>query len=183
MAKKETSALAGEINALAIKDIQERIKINSDTLERIVDRLVREYCKPLDDYMHLIKSVLDDNRIPPTDVELDDFTLNLPVLLYFTGEAQESLGVKEDVAKAIKSEVYNEVFNDSPGTIADKTAKAELAVQNEGITHLIYQRAYKKVRLRMEAANEVLQSIKKVMSRRMAEYEMTRVAPERIGGK
>ncbi|MDD3039715.1 hypothetical protein [Bacteroides sp.] len=184
MAKKDSSlALAGEIDSEAIRQIQTRIKDNSRALDNVVDKLVSDYCKPLDDYIKLIKDILDDKKIPPTDRELDDFTLNLPVLLYFTGEAQESLGIKEDVARAIKTEVFNEVFSDAPGTIADKTAKAELASQNEGITHLVYQRAYKKVKLRMEAANEVLQSVKKVMSRRMTEYEMTRLSAERISGK
>lgn len=184
MAKRDTDvALAGDIDNEAIRQIQYRIQTNSKALDSVVNKLVSDYCKPLDDYMTLIKNILDDKKIPPTDRELDDFTLNLPVLLYFTGEAQESLGIKEDVAKAIKTEVYNEVFNDTPGTIADKTATAELSAQNEGITHLVYQRAYKKVKLRMEAANEVLQSVKKVMSRRISEYEMTRVSPERISGK
>ena len=184
MAKNDsTSALANEIDNEAIRRIQARIQENSRALDTVVNKLVSDYCKPLDDYIQLIKDILDDKKVPPTDQELDDFTLNLPVLLYFTGEAQESLGIKEDVARAIKTEVYNEVFNVSSGTIADKTAKAELAAQNEGITHLVYQRAYKKVKLRMEAANEVLQSIKKVMSRRMTEMEMTRLSAERISGK
>ena len=98
---------------------------------------------------------------PPTDKELDEFTLNIPVLLYFTGEAQEALGIKEDVAKAVKMELYNEIYNKSVGTIADKTAQAELLTQAEFITHVAYSRAYKKIKLRMEAANETLQSIKK----------------------
>lgn len=184
MAKKDTDlSLAGEIDNEAIRQIQQRIQTNSRALDTVVNKLVSDYCRPLDEYLTLIKDILDDKRVPPTDQELDDFTLNLPVLLYFTGEAQESLGIKEDVARAIKTEVYNEVFNASSGTIADKTAKAELASQNEGITHLVHQRAYKKVKLRMEAANEVLQSVKKVVSRRISEYEMTRVSPERISGK
>lgn len=55
--------------------------------------------------------------------------MNLPVLLYFCGEEQENLGIKQDVAKAIKQEKYNEVYRElQKGTISDKTSKAELAV-------------------------------------------------------
>jgi len=35
----------------------------------------------------------------------------------------------------------------------------------------------------MEAANETLQSVKKVISRRMVEYEVARVDSGRIGGQ
>lgn len=183
MAKGNEIALSGEINVGKIRQLQKRIDANSDIVDSIVNRLVSDYCKPLDDYMEFIRNILNDTANPPTDQELDDFALNLPVLLYFTGEAQEALGIKEDVAKAVKQELYNEIYNKSTGTIADKTAAAELATQNEYIAHIAYQRAYKKVKLRMEAANETLQSIKKVISRRMVEYEVARVDPGRVGGQ
>lgn len=183
MAKGNEIALSGEINVGKIRQLQKRIDANSDIVDSIVNRLVSDYCKPLDEYMEFIRNILNDTVNPPTDRELDDFVLNIPVLLYFTGEAQEALGVKEDVAKAIKQELYNEIYDKSTGTIADKTAAAELATQNEYIAHIAYQRAYKKVKLRMEAANETLQSIKKVISRRMVEYEVARVDSGRIGGQ
>lgn len=183
MAKGNEIALSGEINVGKIRQLQKRIDANSDIVDSIVNRLVSDYCKPLDEYMEFIRNILNDTANPPTDQELDDFILNLPVLLYFTGEAQEALGVKEDVAKAVKQELYNEIYDKSTGTIADKTAAAELATQNEYIAHIAYQRAYKKVKLRMEAANEMLQSVKKVISRRMVEYEVARVDPDRIGGQ
>ena len=183
MAKGNEIALSGEINVGKIRQLQKRIDANSDIVDSIVNRLVSDYCKPLDEYMEFIRNILNDTANPPTDRELDDFALNIPVLLYFTGEAQEALGVKEDVAKAIKQERYNEIYEKSTGTIADKTAAAELATQNEYIAYIAYQRAYKKIKLRMEAANETLQSVKKVISRRIVEYEVARVDSGRIGGQ
>ena len=182
MAKGNEIALSGEIKVGKIRQLQKRIDANSDIVDSIVNRLVSDYCKPLDEYMEFIRNILNDAVNPPTDRELDDFVLNIPVLLYFTGEAQEALGIKEDVARAVKQELYNEIYEKSTGTIADKTAAAELATQNEYIAHVAYQRAYKKIKLRMEAANEMLQSVKKVISRRMVEYEVARVDPGRIGG-
>lgn len=176
-------AMSSRVNLGAVRTLQRDIDSNSDVIDAIVNRLVGEYCSQLDDYMAHIKMILDDTNNPPTDQELDEITLKLPVLLYFTGEAQEALGIHEDVAKAMKQENFNEVYNTATGTIGDKTAAAELATQNEFIAHIGYQRAYKKVKLRMELANEMLQSVKKVMSRRMQEYDLTRIAPERIGGR
>ena len=181
--KISESALSGDIDAGKGRSLQNRIDKNSELVESIVNRLVSEYCRSLDEYMQFIRNILNDTANPPTDRELDDFALNIPVLIYFTGEAQEALGIKEDVAKAVKQELYNEVYDKATGTIADKSAAAELATQNEYIAHIAYQRAYKKVKLRMEAANETLQSIKKIISRRMVEYEVARVDPGRVGGQ
>ena len=113
--------------------------------------------------MEFIRNILNDTVNPPTDRELDDFVLNIPVLLYFTGEAQEALGIKEDVAKAVKQELYNEIYEKSTGTIADKKAAAELATQNEYITHIAYQRAYKKVNSEWKQQRNVAKR-KKVIS-------------------
>lgn len=183
MAKENIHALSNEIDPSKVRQLQKRVNTNAQLIDTIVNKLVAQYCEQLDEYMNYVRAVVTDTDNPPTDKELDDFILNLPVLLYFTGEGQESLGVKEDVAKAIKSELYNDVFSVSEGTIADKTAQAELATQAEYITHIAYQRAYKKIKLRMEIANELLQSVKKVVSRRMSEYDISRVDPQRIGGR
>jgi hypothetical protein len=183
VAKNENNeALTADIDVSKIRQIQRRVGGNADIIDGIVNRLVSDHCQPLDDYVKFIQGILGDAANPPTDRELDDFVLNLATLLYFAGEAQESLGIKEDIAKAIKMELFNETYDKAEGTIADKTAKAELATQAEFVSHIAYARAYKKVKLRVEAGNEVLQSVKKVISRRMTEYELSRVDPGRIGG-
>lgn len=169
------TALSGEIQIGMVRQLQKRINTNGDIVNSIVDRLVDDYTHELDEYMNYINGILNDTKNPPTDRELDEFTLKLPVLLYFTGGAQEALGVKEDVAKAVKQELYNEVYNAFSGTVGDKKAKAELATQNEYIAHVAYQRAYKKIKLKMDAGYEVLASIKKVISRRVAEFELSRM--------
>lgn len=173
--KINENALSIVIDTEALQKIQDRINENGDIIDDMVDKIVEENCKALDDYMQFIRRILEDKQNPPTDLELDDFILNLPVLLYFSGSAQEKLGVKEDMAKAIRQELYNDIYNNVAGTIADKTAQSELATQNEYIAHIIYQRAYKKIKYRMELGLETLQSIKKVITRRGQEYELTRI--------
>ena len=171
MSKSEL--LAEEIETKKIEILQDRINNNSKLINDLTNKLVADYCKQLDNYVRFIQGVLQDNENPPTALELDDMVMNLPVLLYFAGEAQENLGIKNDVAKAVKQEKYNEIYNElQKGTISDKTSKAELAVQSEEITRIIYDRAYKIVREKMTAAYELLSSIKKVVSRRMSEYEL-----------
>ena len=113
-------------------------------MNSIVDRLVSEYCRSLDEYMQFIRNILNDTANPPTDRELDDFALNIPVLIYFTGEAQEALGIKEDVAKAVKQELYNEIYDKArvagkslwikvySGTVDDWISNCERLVKRYG---------------------------------------------------
>lgn len=173
--------LATEINAEKIIAVKEKVDKNGDLINEIVNKLVSEYCQPLDNYMAFIKEILESD-IPPSTEELDDFTLNLPALLYFASEAQESLGVKEDVAKAIKADLYNRNFANQVGTVKAKEAAAALEIQHEYIAHLAYSRAYQKVKERIKAAYEMINSVKKVVTRRMQECEITRSDPNRYRG-
>jgi len=166
-------------NTDSVKTLQEKVERNGNFIDEIVDEIVNSYCVELDNYMYFIKSLLDNGNNVATNKELDDIILNIPVLLYFIGSSQEALGIKEDVAKALKQEVYNESYGIGIGTTGDKTSFAELQSQNENVMHIAYQRAYKKVKLKMEAANETLQSAKKVISRRMAEYDLSKISTDR----
>lgn len=176
--KKNSEVLALEIDRNKIDEIDKRVQTNSDIINGIVAEIVNKYCKPLDDYMAEIDKVLISGGATP--LELDEFTLNLPVLLYFVSDAQESLGVKEDISRAVKQELYNTVRDESSGTVADKDSVAELATQYETIVNIIYSRAYKKFKARVEAGYEMLASVKKVITRRTVEMELTKLAPDRI---
>lgn len=180
MKKGISEALGVELDKDKVQKINERIKRNSELIEDIVSSLVIEHCKPLDEYMQFIGKVLKDTENPPTDAELDDWVLNLSFLLYTTSEAQETLGLKEDICKSIKMELFNETYDSTSGTVADKTAQAELATQTEFITLAAYSRAYRKVKLRAEAGSEMLQSVKKIVTRRIAEMELSKVDPGKI---
>lgn len=154
-------------------DIMQKVDNISDTIKEISDELVIRYCDDLDNMMLSIRQLLNShNNI--TDVELEYYIMNLANTLYFTGSAQEDLGIKEDTCKAIRQEVYSKAREQATGkTVADKTAQAELIAQAETMTLAIYSRAYKKVKLRMDAGYEMLNSLKKVMNKRITEMELS----------
>lgn len=154
------------------ESIMQKVDNISATIKEISDKLVNKYCKDLDDLMSVIREELQDKG-EIIDEELELHIMNLANTLYFTGSAQEDLGIKEDTCKAIRQEVYSFYRNEATGTVADKTALAELACQQETMTLAIYSRAYKKVKLRMDAGYEMLNSLKKVMNKRIAEMELS----------
>lgn len=174
-----STALSSNVDLDGVKKVQSKVDTNADLINEVVNGLVKEYCGTLDNYVSYIKDALNQHQLP-TDEELDDFCLSLPVLLYFTGQAQESLGVKDDVSGAFEKELFNRVYSEAKGTIADKTAVAQLQTQTEFITHTAYKRAYNCIKLRVEAAYEILSSVKKVINRRVAEKGLSNTDPGRV---
>lgn len=155
------------------ESIMKNVDNISDTIQEISDKLVKKYCAPLDVEMAVIRLELKENN-SLTDDTLEKHILELANILYFTGSAQEDLGIKEDTCKAIRQEVYSKAREQATGkTVADKTAQAEIMAQAETMTLAIYSRAYKKVKLRMDAGYEMLNSLKKIMNKRVAELELS----------
>lgn len=163
----------------SLTKIQENIESNAGALDRIVDEIIAPYCRDLDKYVSFIKDCLKDGENPPTNEELDDFCMNLSTYIYFAGGTCEYLGIRDDIAKAVYKEMYHTArANQSSGTVADKDSLAELASQEEFIVSAAYNRAYKIMKSKVDNAQELLSSCKKVLSRRISEQELTR-----MGGK
>ena len=157
----------------SIDEVMKNVDNISDTIKEISDKLVTKYCSELNEEMKKIGNMLICSQ-NMTDNELDFEILNLANILYFVGAGQEDLGIKEDTCKAIRQEVYSKAREQATGkTVADKTAQAELIAQAETMTLAIYSRAYKKVKLRMDAGYEMLNSLKKVMNKRITEMELS----------
>ncbi len=159
-----------------IKDIQEKVEEHSRIIDDIVYDIISPYCKDLDKYVDFIKECLKDGENPPTTDELDDFCLNLSTYIYFAGGMCEQLGIRDDISKAIYKEMYHTArASQEKGTVADKDSLAELASQEQFIVSSSYTRAYKMMKSKVENAQELLASVKKVLSRRIQEAELTRM--------
>ena len=152
--------------------IMNKVDNTSDMIKEISDKLVENYCAELDTIMNELHNLLGSSGELSTDT-IQNYILYLANTLYFTGSAQEDLGIKEDTCKAIRQEVYSRAREEATGTVADKTAKAELISQQETVVLSIYSRAYKKVKIRMDAGYEMLNSLKKVMNKRITEMELS----------
>lgn len=159
-----------------ISDTQDNVETYSESIDKIVNDIIQPYCKDLDKYVLFIKDCLKDGENPPTTDELDDFCLNLSTYIYFAGGMCEQLGIRDDIAKAVYKEMYHTArASQDKGTVADKDSLAELASQEQFIVSSSYTRAYKTMKAKVENAQELLSSVKKVLSRRIQEMELTRI--------
>jgi len=160
----------------AIKQLKDNIENNATEIDEIVESIIEPYCNSLDNYVKFIKDCLNDGENPPTDAELDDFCMNLSTYIYFAGGLCERLGIRDDIAKAVYKEAYHSNrSNIDKGTVADKDSIAALRSQEEYLISSAYTRAYKTMKSKVENAQELLQSCKKVLSRRMQEQELTHI--------
>ena len=159
-----------------LENVKNSVENNSSQIQEIVEGIIKPYCKDLDNYVDFIKSILADGENPPTSQELDDFCMNLSVYIYYASGMQEQLGIKDDIARAIYKEMYHSSRDSiDKGTVADKDSLAELASQQEYLVSGCYKRAYNIIKAKVSAAQEMLASVKKVISRRMQEVEITHI--------
>lgn len=158
------------------RDLRNNVEENSKLIEDIVLNIITPYIDCLDKYVEFIKQCLQDGENPPTTNELEDFCLNLSTDIYFAAGLCEQLGIRDDISRAVYKEIYN-THRDTieKGTVADKNMSAELASQEEQLVNICYNRAYKIMKSKVDAAQELLSSCKKVLSHRMQSEELTRI--------
>jgi uncharacterized protein YukE len=165
------------IDLKKIAETQDKVEQNSATINKLVEEVITPYCKDLDKYISFIRECLKDGQNPPTDEELDDFVLNLSTYIYWASGACEQLGIRDDISKAVYKEVYHTKRSGlNSGTVADKDSIAELESVQEQITNVVYNRAYKIMKAKVENAQELLSSCKKVLSHRLSEMSLTQVS-------
>ena len=133
---------------------------------------VNELTKELDcliDQMH--KKVLrEDYQI--SDKELEKLIIRLPILIYELNNVLMKAGIREDLSKIIKQINYNQAFSIQEGTIADKKSGAELAVKEEQLLETTWKRSVKIISQKMDIANDLLSSCKKIFSKRIEEVNL-----------
>ena len=157
-----------------------QIDRTSRTYENIIYEIIRPYIQDLDKYVKKVKDSVTNYDDPPTVGELDEFIMNLSVYIYYASSMQEQLGIKDDIAKAVYKESYHSARDGiEKGTVADKDSQAELLSQQDMVVSMLYRRAYSIVKAKVTAAQEILASIKKVISRRITEMELTRIGGSR----
>lgn len=150
---------------------------NTEYFTNISDSLVNAYTVDLDELMKRIK--LDTVDTEPTDSLLEHYVLELSNLLYFIGQRLENMGIKEDLSKIATKEVYNNSYMDNLSregkkpTVAELTTMAENDSKYESVITNIYSRAYRQIKYKTDAAYEMLSSLRKIISRRMQEYQLS----------
>lgn len=151
--------------------LNQEISENSKLIEDIAFNISKDFTQELDKVMGTCKSIFQ-SKDKITNQEIEDLLAQLPSILYFVNEGQEAVGIKQDIAEMTRKTNYNIAREKANGTVADKNTTAEGQVINEAINEIIYQRAYKLIRAKIEMAQEMVNSLKRIFDARMMEYQI-----------
>jgi len=152
-------------------------------IKKIVDEIVLsvskeldEFVKTVDNYLRKIKEDMQKGNV----VEYDDSILELqciklPVLMYFASDKLEDLALASDVAKADYQYTYDQIIQKVDGTIPEKESSARLHSVAEKYAEIIKERAYRKLKARLEYADKIFHGLRKVLSKRISDQEVFRM--------
>ena len=154
---------------------------NASYYTEISDNLVKSYSQDLDQLM--MRVYRDCVETEPSDKILEMYTMELSNALYFIGARVESVGIKEDLTKMAAKEAYNDAYLDhmdtgdakKKPTVAELTALSEDDAKYQTVVNSIYSRVYKQLKTKVDAAYEMLNSIRKIISKRMQESQLSAV--------
>lgn len=159
-----------------IGQIKLRVEENAQVIDKLVDEIIKPYTKDLDAYVDFVRSCLKDGEHPLTDSELEDISNNMATYIYYASGMCEQLGVRDDISKALYKETYNNARLDlEKGTVDDKNTIAESKSQQEQLVSICYNRAYRTLKAKVDAAQELLGSVKKVLTKRISDQSLTRM--------
>lgn len=155
-----------------INTIDEDTRLYAD----VSDTIVIAYSRDLDELMARVQSecVLTE----ASDNVLEAYAMELSNALYFVGSRIESVGIKEDLTKIAAKETYNQAYLDGLATDGKKPTVAELSATAEDkakfdtVLNSLYNRVYRQLKFKVDAAYEMLSTIRKVISKRMQEAQL-----------
>lgn len=166
---KNPMALSEFVSDEQLDKVLKRVELNSNEVDAVVQQIVDEYCDRLDEIMDEIDKYLHNHDNVPNS-HLEHFVVSIPNRLYWVCDAAENLGVRDDVSRLLYREAYNNARRTAEGTVADKDTIAALHTHAEALTAVVYSRAAKMVKAKLDNAYEMLAALKKVMSVRIAEH-------------
>ena len=166
-----------------LEEILNETKTNVDYLSSVVDSTVKSYSEYLDNIMTSVYNDVIIVENVSTDV-IEKYFLELSNALYFVIENVEKVGIYDGVSKASAQQKYNDfymkhqssnlgVVGAKKPTVAESTAYAESESLPDSMVNEIYNRSYKILKGKIDAAQTMVSTLSKVLSRRMSENQLT----------
>lgn len=164
------------------KEILLKYKINvedeSSIAEAVYEKILTNYMEEIDEVVESIERVIKDiesgeiSRYSNEDLEL--IAIKIPTLMYKLGGNLERMGIRYDFTKALKEFNNNEIFIKSAGTVTDRKSIADNDTKYEELLENVYKRVYKQIERRLSYVDSLYNSVKKVITLRIAELEVFR---------
>lgn len=178
MAREKEVTFLNNLDTVKVESLMQETDNNVIYFENTFSKVVKNYSEALDNlmsdlYVDCIKA--ED----PDDKTLEKYFLELANMLYFMAEKVEKLGIYDDMSKSAAKEVYSKSYLDNQvkenitgknkTTIAELQATAELDAQYPLVVNNIYSRAYSTLKNKINSAQDMLSTLKKIINGRQQE--------------
>ena len=154
------------------------INTASDEFNETVDKVVSKYSADLDGLMTDLRTAVTGIEAIDTNV-LERYYAELSNMVYFMCDKVEKLNVFSDMSKAKYKETYNKAYlqacdeKDEKGkairTVAENTSLAENESQYSAVVNIVYDHAYKNLKMKVDMAMEMISTLKHILKRRVQE--------------
>ena len=168
-----------------LNEIMQSVESDVSFIDEMMTDIIKDYSGDLDVIM---KNIHDEVLVVdyPAIYTIEKYFMELSNILYFTCEKVERLGIYDSMSKAKAQESYNrkylEVTNPSVGkkpTVGETQAMSENAAMYDRTVNDIYNKAYKVLKAKVEAAETMTSTLSKILSHRMQESQLTTNQVER----
>ena len=168
------------INNKDLNDIDTEIQAMSEDYTSLSNSIIASYTSDLDSLIQSIYfNIRKDNY---SDQDLEKQALDLSATLYFVSVRIEEAGVLEDLSKMLKQEQYNKSYLDTQLkavkdnikiSVAQTQALAEEKSKHHTMMNAIYSHVVKAVKGKIDSAYELLSTMKKIISKRMSDAQLS----------
>ena len=150
----------------------EGVKDYSKKVKEIANAEITPYVEDIDNFINECNRMLLRGDAL-SDKALESIVINIPALLYYLGTQRETLMADATIAKINYRNQLSEHKLEAEGTVGDRQSKAELEVAEEEVAKIVFETAVALMKVREEAAIELLQSAKKIINSRTEQLKLT----------
>ena len=177
------------VDSNRVNELLNSTSSNVEYFNNITNQTAKSYTADIDELMIKIYKDIKNADSITTD-KLESYFLELTNLLYFMGDRLEQLGVFSDMSKAAQKEIYNKAYlanqvkdidKKNKTTVAENQAVAEQESQYESVVNSVYDHAYKIVKFKIDAGFEMVNTLKKIISRRMQDESLSMYQNKNFG--
>ena len=154
-----------------IQETTDNVKYFNDTLLSVANG----YTTGLDNLMRdlYIECIKDKNQSVKV---LEQYYLELSNMIYFMVDKLEQLSIYADMSKSLSKEVFSKSYLDNlyrdgktKPTVNELTALAEKDSQYQAVLSMIYDRASRIVKGKIDSGRDMMNTLRKIISHRMTE--------------
>lgn len=165
------------IDESKVKELEQKIDENVEYFTKLIDDIVTENTQGMD----RILGEIHDNIIrvdnPATEV-IEKYFLELTNCIYFMQERVEKLNIYDSLSKISYKEAYNNYYmnpqiDKQKPTVAELTSYAESSTIYEQSLNEMYNKAYRIIKSKVDAAQTMIQTLSKVLSKRINDTQLS----------